>query len=91
MIALFAIPMFYVFYETPRLFVFALLALNGVGIVIVQEYTAVEYLHRFAFDSPPYRVGKLLAGLSIAIVIVVVFQFVLRNPARTQVRKALAQ
>jgi hypothetical protein len=91
MIGVFAVPMLYVFYENPRLFVFGLLALNGVGVVIVSEYTAVEYLHRFAFDSPAYRVGKLLAGLSIAVVIVVVFQFVLRNPARTQVRKALSQ
>jgi hypothetical protein len=91
MIALFAIPMEYLIYEKPQLFVFGLLALNGCGVIVVTEYVTIEYAKRLTFDTPPYRVGKALTALCVSLAIVACFQFLLRNPARRQVRKALAR
>lgn len=91
MIGLFALPMSYIIYEKPQFFVFGLLALNGCGVIIVTEYITVEYSRRLNFDSAPYRVGKALTALCVSLAIVAIFQFLLRNPARRQVRKALAK
>ena len=91
MIGIFAVPMQYLIYENPQLFVLALLALNGIGVLVITEYVTVEHLHRTNFDSPPLRAGKALTSLAVALALVTVFQFVFRNSARKQVRLALAK
>lgn len=59
---------------------------------MVSDYVSIEYTHNFKYGEPPIRVGRSLAGLAIALAIVIAFQLlVLRNPARRTLRKALAK
>ncbi|KAF8507686.1 hypothetical protein BU17DRAFT_57210 [Hysterangium stoloniferum] len=88
MILPYALIMQYILYERPSLFVLALLAMNGTGVLVVTEYVAVEYLGRANFDSPALRTGN---ALMVALAIVAVFQlFILRNPARRTLRQKVA-
>ncbi|KIJ47171.1 hypothetical protein M422DRAFT_28858 [Sphaerobolus stellatus SS14] len=92
MVLPYAFIMQYVLYERPALFVLALLALNGTGVLVATEWIAVEFLHRENFDSPALRTGgKAISALMVAVAIVAIFQlFILRNPARRTLRKAVA-
>ncbi|KZV83005.1 hypothetical protein EXIGLDRAFT_843280 [Exidia glandulosa HHB12029] len=90
MIFVSSLPFFYLIYYYPKFFVFSLLALNSTGVLVVSEWIYVEYWHR-PFDTPIFRAGKAITALGIALGIAVVFQvFILRNPARRTLRKALA-
>ncbi|KAG8699562.1 hypothetical protein FRC09_006545 [Ceratobasidium sp. 395] len=92
LIGVFAIPFQYLLYEKPMLFALALLALNGTGVIVVTEWAIQQYQGRHTFDSPPYRAGKALAALAVALAIVGTFQLVvLRNPARRQLRESTAK
>ncbi|EJU01750.1 hypothetical protein DACRYDRAFT_116214 [Dacryopinax primogenitus] len=91
LVAVYAIPFIYVIHEKPQLFVLGLLSLNSAGVLIITEYVQADYVGNANFDSAPYRAGKGLAALSIAITLVLCFQLlILRNPARHTLRKALA-
>ncbi|KAA1112897.1 hypothetical protein PGT21_014793 [Puccinia graminis f. sp. tritici] len=86
--ALFAVPMNVVLYTNPKLFVMSLLAMNSAGTLVYPLYLN----QNVPFDSPVYRMGKSLTSLAIAIAIVSFFQlFVVRNPARRTLRKAMAK
>ncbi|WAR60309.1 hypothetical protein PtB15_9B246 [Puccinia triticina] len=86
--ALFAVPMNFVLYTNPKLFVMSLLAMNSAGTLVYPIYLNQS----IPYDSPPYRMGKSLTSLAIAIGIVTFLQlFVLRNPARRTLRKAMAK
>ncbi|KAG8699563.1 hypothetical protein FRC09_006546, partial [Ceratobasidium sp. 395] len=97
LIGVFAIPFQYLLYEKPMLFqrgtvTLALLALNATGVIVVTEWATQQYQRRHTFDSPPYRAGKALAALAVALAIVGTFQLVvLRNPARRQLRESTAK
>ncbi|KAG8700245.1 hypothetical protein FRC09_006090 [Ceratobasidium sp. 395] len=92
LIGVFAIPFQYLIYEKPMLFTLALLALNATGVIVVTEWATQQYQGRHTFDSPPYRAGKALAALAVALAIVGTFQLVvLRNPARRQLRESTAK
>ncbi|KAH9456906.1 hypothetical protein Pst134EA_020814 [Puccinia striiformis f. sp. tritici] len=85
---LFAIPMNYVLYTNPQLLVMSLLAMYSAAGLVYPLYLN----QNIPFDSPPLRMGKSLTSLAIAIGIVTFFQlFVLRNPARRTLRKAMAK
>jgi uncharacterized membrane protein len=85
--AVLSVPMNYHFYTYPKLFVLSGLAMYSAGTFIYQIYLNQNK----PFDSPPQRMGKNLASLAIAIGIATFFQlFVLRNPARRTLRKAMA-
>jgi len=87
----YALIMEFLLHERPALFVLGLLALNGTGVLIATEWIAVEYLRRTGFDSPALRAGKAITALGMALAIVAIFQlFILRNPARRTLRKAVA-
>ncbi|KAG8964460.1 hypothetical protein FRC03_001776 [Tulasnella sp. 419] len=91
LVALYAIPLQYLIYEQPKFFALALLALNATGVLIGTEWLYVVHLGRSNFDSPAYRTGKGLTSLAVAIALCATFQLlVARNPARRQLRKALA-
>lgn len=85
---MFAAPLCYLLYSRPELFILCLLALNSAAVL---AYT--EFLNRNRpFDAAPYRMGKSLATLAIAMGIVTCFQLlILRNPAKRKLRKATAQ
>ncbi|OAW00011.1 hypothetical protein PTTG_25139 [Puccinia triticina 1-1 BBBD Race 1] len=86
--ALFAVPMNFVLYTNPKLFIMSLLAMNSAGTLVYPIYLNQS----IPYDSPPYRMGKSLTSLAIAIGIVTFLQlFVLRNPARRTLRKAMAK
>ncbi|CAE6445071.1 unnamed protein product [Rhizoctonia solani] len=92
LIGLYSIPFQYLIYEKPMYFTLALLALNGTGVIVVTEWTVQQYQGRHTYDSPPYRAGKALASLAVALAIVGTFQLVvLRNPARRQLRESTAR
>ncbi|KAG8728006.1 hypothetical protein FRC11_011969, partial [Ceratobasidium sp. 423] len=92
LIGLYSIPFEYLIYEKPMYFTLALLALNGTGVIVVTEWTVQQYQGRHSYDSPPYRAGKALSSLAVALAIVGTFQLVvLRNPARRQIRETTAQ
>ncbi|QRV92200.1 fusaric acid resistance-like protein [Ceratobasidium sp. AG-Ba] len=92
LIAIYALPFQYLIYEKPMFFTLALLALNATGVVVVTEWVYQQYQGRHAFDSPPYRAGKALSALAVALAIVGTFQLiVLRNPARRQLRESTAR
>ncbi|KAF8716570.1 hypothetical protein RHS02_09900, partial [Rhizoctonia solani] len=92
LVGLFAIPFQYLIYEKPMYFTLALLALNGTGVIVVTEWTVQQYQGRHNYDSPPYRAGKALSSLAVALAIVGTFQLVvLRNPARRQLRESTAR
>ena len=91
LIAFYAFPMQFIAAEKPDYFVFALLAMNGTGTIVVTEYISIMYLQRTNFDTPPYRVAKALTALTTSIAVVAVFQFAFWNPARRQIRMALAR
>ncbi|CAE6373431.1 unnamed protein product [Rhizoctonia solani] len=92
LIGLYAIPFQYLIYEKPMYFTLALLALNGTGVIVVTEWTMQQYQGRHSYDSPPYRAGKALSSLAVALAIVGTFQLiVLRNPARRQLRESTAK
>lgn len=62
------------------------------GVLIVSVYINIVHLHSHTYGEPPIRVARSLAGLAIALAIVIAFQLlVLRNPARRTLRKALAE
>ncbi|MBW0465952.1 hypothetical protein O181_005667, partial [Austropuccinia psidii MF-1] len=87
-LGLFSIPLCYIIYTNPQLFVLALLAMNSAASLVYSEFLN----QRRSFDSPPYRMGKSLATLAIAIGLVSFLQlFVLRNPGRRTLRKAVAK
>ncbi|CCA70282.1 hypothetical protein PIIN_04221 [Serendipita indica DSM 11827] len=88
-IAVFAIPLQYCIYERPQLFVLSLLALNSAAVIMVTEHVYAN-LYRRPFDTPALRAGKMMTALAAALGIVIAFQlFILRNPARRTLRKAL--
>ncbi|KAL5632771.1 hypothetical protein ACGC1H_005649 [Rhizoctonia solani] len=92
LIALYSIPFQYLIYEKPMYFTLALLALNGTGVIVVTEWMMQQYQGRHNYDSPPYRAGKALSSLAVALAIVGTFQLVvLRNPARRQLRESTAR
>ncbi|CAE6534018.1 unnamed protein product [Rhizoctonia solani] len=92
LIGLYSIPFQYLIYEKPMYFTLALLALNGTGAIVVTEWMMQQYQGRHSYDSPPYRAGKALASLAVALAIVGTFQLVvLRNPARRQLRESTAR
>ncbi|KAJ1303164.1 hypothetical protein OPQ81_011365 [Rhizoctonia solani] len=92
LIGLYSIPFEYLIYQKPMYFTLALLALNGTGVIVVTEWTVQQYQGRHTYDSPPYRAGKALTSLAVALAIVGTFQLVvLRNPARRQLRESVAQ
>ncbi|KAG8719517.1 hypothetical protein FRC08_002644 [Ceratobasidium sp. 394] len=92
LVGVFAIPFQYLIYENPMLFTLALLALNATGVIVVTEWATQQYQGRHTFDSPPYRAGKALSALAVALAIVGTFQLVvLRNPARRQLRESVAR
>ena len=65
---------------------------NVTGVLIISEWVQVVHNHDAAYGEPPIRVGRALAGLMIALAIVIVFQLlILRNPARRTLRKQLAR
>lgn len=91
-VGIFSIPLQYYIYEKPQLFVLSLLALNSAATILVIENLYVNYYGRKDFDTPALRAGKLMTALGIALGIVIIFQlFVLRNPARRTLRKALGE
>ncbi|KZV97308.1 hypothetical protein EXIGLDRAFT_764598 [Exidia glandulosa HHB12029] len=90
LLSLSSLPFFYLIYYNPKFFVLSLLALNSAGVLVVTEWIYVEHWHR-PFDTPIFRAGKAVTSLGIALGISVIFQvFILRNPARRTLRKALA-
>ncbi|CCO31114.1 hypothetical protein BN14_05148 [Rhizoctonia solani AG-1 IB] len=92
LIGLYAIPFQYLIYQKPMYFTLALLALNGTGVIVVTEWIVQQHQGRHGYDSPPYRAGKALASLAVALAIVGTFQLVvLRNPARRQLRESTAR
>ncbi|CUA67618.1 putative polyketide synthase 3 [Rhizoctonia solani] len=92
LIGLYSIPFQYLIYENPMYFTLALLALNGTGVLVVTEWMMQQYQGRHNYDSPPYRAGKALSSLAVALAIVGTFQLVvLRNPARRQLRQSTAR
>ncbi|KAH7337158.1 hypothetical protein B0J17DRAFT_666475 [Rhizoctonia solani] len=92
LIGLYSIPFQYLIYQKPMYFTLALLALNGTGVIVVTEWTVQQLQGRHTYDSPPYRAGKALASLAVALAIVGTFQLVvLRNPARRQLRESTAR
>ncbi|CAE6533569.1 unnamed protein product [Rhizoctonia solani] len=92
LIVLYSIPFQYLIYEKPMYFTLALLALNGTGVIVVTEWMMQQYQGRHNYDSPPYRAGKALSSLAVALAIVGTFQLVvLRNPARRQLRESTAR
>lgn len=85
---LLAIPMNFIIYTKPKLFVMSLLAMNSAATLVYPIYLTQDR----PSDSPAYRMGKSLTSLAVAIGLVSFFQlFVLRNPARRTVRKAMAK
>jgi hypothetical protein len=91
MLGLVAIPLQYLIYERPQMFVLALLALNSAGVIVIIEDLYVNYYHR-SFDTPALRAGKSMVSLAAALGIVLIFQlFVLRSPARRNLRKQLGE
>jgi len=85
---LLAIPMNFIIYTKPKLFVMSLLAMNSAGTLVYPIYLTQDR----PSDSPAYRMGKSFTSLAVAIGLVSFFQlFVLRNPARRTVRKAMAK
>ena len=62
------------------------------GSLVINEWVQVVHSHSKTYGEPPIRVGRFLAGLAIALAIVLVFQLlILRNPARRTLRKHMAQ
>ncbi|KAG8791858.1 hypothetical protein FRC17_008698, partial [Serendipita sp. 399] len=87
--ALYSLPLQYILYEKPKLFVFALLSLASCGSIIIHEIVFVNYL-RVPFDSPALQTGKAFVALVFALGLVLVFQlFILRTPARRTLRTAM--
>jgi hypothetical protein len=85
---LLSLPMSYILYTKPQLFVIPFLAMNSAGSLVYIEYINQ---HR-PFDSPALRLGKSLVCLIIAILIVTCIQmFVLRNPAKHTLRSSVAK
>lgn len=92
MLGLISIPLQYLIYERPQLFVLALLALNSAGSIVIIEDIYVNYYHRLTFDTPALRAGKFMVSLGVALGIVITFQlFVLRSPARRNLRRQLGE
>lgn len=88
---LYALPLQYVIYEKPRLFVFGLLALASYGSLVIHEAVLVNYAH-IPFDAPSLATGKTFASLALAIGLVLIFQlFILRVPARRKLRIAMGE
>ncbi|KAA1096376.1 hypothetical protein PGT21_014414 [Puccinia graminis f. sp. tritici] len=85
---LFSVPMNYILYTKPKLFVLSALAMNSAGTMIYPMYLN----QNTTFDTPAHRMGKNLTSLAVAVAIVTFLQlFVLRNPARRTLRKAVAK
>ncbi|KAF8335904.1 uncharacterized protein EI90DRAFT_3120148 [Cantharellus anzutake] len=79
-------------HERPQWFAFALLSLNGAATQVMSEQVNVGILHSKTWGSPGLRLGRSITGLLCALGIVVGFQvFILRNPARTTLRKAASR
>jgi hypothetical protein len=85
--------MSYLIYAFPIYFALALLAMNAAGIIVVTEwvYTAIPGEIREGFDTPGLRCGKALVAMTIALLIAILFQTLLRVPARKKLRLQLAQ
>jgi hypothetical protein len=85
--------MSYLIYAFPIYFALALLAMNAAGIIVVTEwvYTAIPGEIREGFDTPALRCGKALVAMTIALLIAILFQTLLRVPARKKLRLQLAQ
>ncbi|MBW0463541.1 hypothetical protein O181_003256 [Austropuccinia psidii MF-1] len=87
-LAVFSIPMCYMIYTTPQLFVLAVLAMNSAATTVYSEYLSNAQTD----DSPPYHMGKSLATLAFALALACFLQlFVLRNPGRRNLRRAIAK
>jgi hypothetical protein len=92
LIGVLSIPLQYCIYEKPQLFILAFLALNSLSSIVLIEYINVDYSGNTNFDTPALRAAKSVTSLAVALGIVLTFQlFVLRNPARRTLRKALAK
>ncbi|POW07135.1 hypothetical protein PSTT_08477, partial [Puccinia striiformis] len=84
---LFSVPMNYLLYTKPKLFIMSALSMISAGTLIYPIYLS----QNTAFDSPAQRMGKNLTSLAVALAIVSLLQLlVLRNPARRTLRKAVA-
>lgn len=89
--ALYSLPIEYVIYEKPNLFVFGLLALASCGSILIHENVFVNY-YKVPFDSPALQAGKAMTALVSALALVLIFQlFILRTPARRTLRIALGE
>jgi len=86
--ALFSLPMSYIIYTKPQLFVIPFLAMTSAGSLVY-----VEYINQHQpFDSPALKLGKSLVCLSIALLVVSCVQMlVLRNPAKHTLRNSVAK
>lgn len=86
--AIYAVPMCYILYSKPHLFVMPFLAMNSAGSLVY-----IEYINQYrSFDPPPLKMAKNLTSLMIAIMTVTAVQMlVLRNPARHTLRSAVAK
>ncbi|GAA5865438.1 hypothetical protein JCM8547_001244 [Rhodosporidiobolus lusitaniae] len=89
-----ALPAMSLIYAKPMYFAAGLLSANSAGVLIVTEYTYGGDLPdwtRPGFDSPALRCAKQLVAMCMALAIAGIFQgFILRQPARQQLRKKLA-
>ncbi|KAM0751307.1 hypothetical protein T439DRAFT_325453 [Meredithblackwellia eburnea MCA 4105] len=82
----------YHFYKEPRYYTGALLATNGAGSIMIQEWLYNELPEMEGpYPSPPLRAGQAIAAMCISILIAALFQiFVFRAPARHQLRLKIA-
>ncbi|KIJ47174.1 hypothetical protein M422DRAFT_249018 [Sphaerobolus stellatus SS14] len=76
MVIPYALIMQYFIYVRPRYARFAILSLNGTGIILTTQYIAVQAMHESHFDSPTSETGKALIMLAIGTTLVAIFQLV---------------
>ncbi|KAK4705656.1 hypothetical protein P7C70_g538, partial [Phenoliferia sp. Uapishka_3] len=82
----------YHFYKDPKFYSGGLLAINGAGSLIIEEYISRGILGSTTYPSPALRAAQALAAMSIAILIAATFQLLLfRAPARRQLRLKIAE
>ncbi|KAL8280649.1 hypothetical protein RQP46_006972 [Phenoliferia psychrophenolica] len=82
----------YPFYLDSRYYTGALLAANGAGTVIIQEWLYNELPElEGPYPGPALRAAQAIAAMCISIVIAALFQmFLFRSPARHQLRMKIA-
>ncbi|KAL8287029.1 hypothetical protein RQP46_004035 [Phenoliferia psychrophenolica] len=89
--ALWTIPASYFLYRDPKWYSGGLLAINGAGSLLIEEWLSNELPSLKAlgpYPAPAARAAQVLAAMSIAIAIAIVLLF--RTPARRQLRLKIA-